>query len=232
MSLGELSRWIREQGRAVGFDRVGIAAVGELPELKFFPEWKRRGYAGALDYLHEAKREDVRKLMPEARSVVCCALVYNTAAPYSTQVPQDAERGWVSRYAWGDDYHQVMVVKLEALRAAIRGKVGAGFAAKLYVDTGPVLERVYGKYAGLGWMAKNTCLLDAEMGSWFFLGVLVTNLALDPDTPLADGCGACTLCLEACPTGALDPMRPYVLDARRCISYLTIELRDAIPEEL
>ena len=232
MTPGELSQWIREQGRAVGFDRVGIAPVTDSPELAFFPEWKQRGYAGEMDYLAEPRREDVRKLLPEARSVICCALVYNTPLPYSTEVPPDPERGWISRYAWGDDYHQVMKAKLEAFRAAIGARVGDGFVCKLYVDTGPVLERVYGKYAGLGWIAKNTCLLDAELGSWFFTGVLVTNLALEPDTSLPDGCGACTLCLEACPTGALSTARPYIMDARRCISYLTIELRSSIPEEL
>jgi len=232
MAPSELTRFVKEQGRAVGFDRVGIAPVRDFPELTFFREWKQRGWAGEMDYLQDARREDVRRVLREARSVICCALVYNTGQPYSTEVPHDAERGWLSRYAWGDDYHEVVEEKLEALRAEISKKAGAGFQAKLYVDTGPVLERVYAKYAGLGWLAKNTCVLDPELGSWFFLGVLVTNLELEPDTPLPDGCGSCQLCLEACPTGALNPARPYQMDARRCISYLTIELRGAMPEEL
>jgi epoxyqueuosine reductase len=259
------AEWVKEQGRAVGFDRVGIAPASDLPELALFPEWLERGYAGTMDYLRNVKRRDVRELMPEARSVICCALVYDTDPPRSTEVPPDPARGWISRYAWGDDYHGVMEKKLETLRDALAkkiqddespprgGSLGArsqmkdslletpgpclgepkraqAFECKLYVDTGPVLERVYGKHAGLGWQAKNTCLLDAELGSFFFLGVLVTNLALAPDSPPADQCGACTLCLEACPTGAL--VAPYVMDARRCISYLTIELRDSIPEAL
>lgn len=219
----QLKQWIKEQGRALGFNRVGIAPASDLPELDFFTEWKRRGYAGQLHYLHNPKRADVRQLLPDARSVICCALNYHTDEFYSTQVPPHPTRGWISRYAWGDDYHDIVAEKLAALRTLIAEKIGPRFQAKLYVDTGPVLERVYGKYAGLGWIGKNTCLLDPDLGSWFFLGVLVTNLDLPADVPLADGCGACTLCLEACPTGAL--VEPYVLDARRCISYLTIELR-------
>ena len=226
MGLGE---WIKQQGRALGFTRVGIAPATDLPELARLPEWQERGYAGQLDYMHNPRRRDVRAVLPAARSVICCALAYDTPHPRSTEVPQDADRGWISRYAWGEDYHNVVGEKLAALRAAIAARLGAGFQSKLYVDTGPVLERVYGKHAGLGWQAKNTCLLDTELGSFFFVGVLVTNLELTPDTPLPDGCGSCTLCLEACPTGAL--VEPYVLDARRCISYLTIELRGAIPEE-
>ena len=259
------AEWVKEQGRAVGFDRVGIAPATELPELALFPEWLERGYAGELDYMRNPKRADVRALWPEARSVICCALIYDTDRPRSTEVPPDPARGWLSRYAWGDDYHGVIEKKLETLRDALAkkiqddespprgGSLGArsqmkdslletpgpclgepkraqAFECKLYVDTGPVLERVYAKHAGLGWQGKNTCLLDAELGSFFFLGVLVTNLELAPDAPPADQCGACTLCLEACPTGAL--VEPYVMDARRCISYLTIELRDSIPEEL
>jgi epoxyqueuosine reductase len=225
-----LTDWIKQQGRAAGFDRVGVAPATDLPELIHFPDWLERGHAGQMDYLHNPKRRDARALMPDARSVICCTLGYDTNRPRSTELPADPDRGWVSRYAWGDDYHTIVREKLEALRAALAEKVGDAFTSRAYVDTGPVLERVYAHHAGLGWLAKNTCLLDADLGSFFFLGVLITNLELEIDTPPADGCGACTLCLEACPTGAL--VEPYLLDARRCISYLTIELRDAIPEEL
>jgi epoxyqueuosine reductase len=197
-----LTDWIKQQGRAAGFDRVGVAPATDLPELIHFPDWLERGHAGQMDYLHNPKRRDARALMPDARSVICCTLGYDTNRPRSTELPADPDRGWVSRYAWGDDYHTIVREKLEALRAALAEKVGDAFTSRAYVDTGPVLERVYAHHAGLGWLAKNTCLLDADLGSFFFLGVLITNLELEIDTPPADGCGACTLCLEACPTGS------------------------------
>jgi epoxyqueuosine reductase len=224
-----LREWVKARGREIGFSRVGIAPAGDLPELAGLSEWLERGYGGEMAYLRDPRRRDVRHLMPAARSVICCALAYDTPHTRSTELPRDPERGWLSRYAWGRDYHGIVREKLEALHAALAERAGPGFESRAYVDTGPVLERVYAKHAGLGWQGKNTCLLDSEMGSFFFLGVLLTNLELAPDSPLPDGCGSCTLCLEACPTGAL--VEPYLMDARRCISYLTIELRGAIPEE-
>jgi len=229
MESMSLREWIVEHGRALGFDRVGIAPATDLPELAHLPEWLARGYAGQMDYLHSPKRARVPALWPQARSVICCALIYDTDPPRTTELSPDRERGWLSRYAWGDDYHDVVRQKLEALRTALAAKVGPGFESRAYVDTGPLHERAYAHHAGLGWLAKNTLLLDAGLGSFFFLGVLLTNLELEIDAPPPDGCGSCTLCLEACPTGAI--VEPYVLDARRCISYLTIELRDAIPAE-
>lgn len=226
------SAWIIDQGKALGFDKVGIAPAVDLEDLSRLPEWLEHGFAGEMRYLHNPKRTDIRKVMPEAFSVICCALPYDTALPRSTLTPLDPERGWISRYAWGQDYHNIIAAKLEALREQIAARAGADFLCKLYVDTGPVLERVYARHAGLGWQAKNTCLIDLGTGSFFFLGLLVTNLPLeiDPGSPPPDQCGACTLCIEACPTGALN--QPYVLDARRCISYLTIELRGSIPVDL
>jgi len=193
-----------------------------------------------MRYLHDERRRSPARAMQGARSVVVCALNYNTAFPASTDAPQRLEahagpRGWISRYAWGDDYHNVLGDKLEALIAHLRGEFTQPFEARAYVDTGPIVERVAAKYAGLGWLAKNTCLINEETGSWMFLGVIVTTLDLGTsldaaEVPAPDLCGNCSLCIDACPTGAL--VEPYVLDARRCISYLTIELRGAIPLEL
>jgi epoxyqueuosine reductase len=144
---------------------------------------------------------------------------------------QDARtpRGWISRYAWGRDYHETMRKKLERLRVVIE-ELAPGAETRVYVDTGPVVERAFARFSGLGWMGKNTCVINEEMGSWFFLGVVLTNLRLDPDLPAPDRCGTCRVCLDACPSGAL--VEPYVMDASRCISYLTIELKGAIPREL
>jgi epoxyqueuosine reductase len=160
---------------------------------------------------------------------VVCGLNYDTKYPYST-TQQDTSRGWVARYAWSEDYHHVIHDKLTQLQEYIIGLVPPPLASKLYVDTGPVVERVHAKYAGLGWFGKNTCLLNTQLGSWLFLGELIVTIPLEYDRPTPDHCGTCTRCLDACPTDAF--LAPYVLDARRCISYLTIELKGAIPEAL
>ena len=228
-----------EIGRAAGFDLCGIAPAAEFPELAHLEEWLARGHSGEMRYLHDARRRSPALAMACARSVIVCALNYNTALPTSTDTPAPenmpaAPRGWISRYAWGDEYHDVLGEKLEAIVEQLRREFPEPFEARAYVDTGPIVERVAAKYAGLGWLAKNTCLINEEMGSWLFLGVIVTTLDLAPpdaaETPAPDLCGNCSLCIDACPTGAL--VEPYVLDARRCIAYLTIELRGAIPLEL
>jgi epoxyqueuosine reductase len=229
-----------ELSRAAGFDLCGVAPAAEFPELARLDEWLERGHAGEMRYLHDARRRSPAQAMPGARSVIVCGLNYNTALPASTEAPApssapDGPRGWISRYAWGDDYHTVLGEKLESLVKSLRHEFPEPFDARAYVDTGPVVERVAAKYAGLGWLAKNTCLINAELGSWFFLGVILTTLDLAAaagaaELPAPDLCGNCTLCIDACPTGAL--VEPYVLDARRCISYLTIELRGALPSEL
>ena len=242
----EQTRWIGERARSSGFDLCGVAPVAQensasaesFPELDCLPEWLARGYAGEMSYLHDPRRADPRRVLEGARSLIVVALNYNSLprATASTEIADtELPRGWISRYAWGDDYHDVMQQKLRALIAEMHAQFAEPFDARAYTDTGPIIERVAAKYAGLGWLAKNTCLINAELGSWLFLGVIITTLALEPtlspgEPPPADLCGSCTRCLDACPTQAFP--QPYVLDARRCISYLTIELRGEIPEEL
>ncbi len=221
---------VKVRAEALGFDLCGIAPAVAFPELGFLQEWLDRGYAGEMQYMHRTaeRRADVRVLMPSARSVISLGVVYNADRPYSTQNADPATAA-IARYAWGDDYHVEIGERLSALVAMLRGAAGASFEARAYVDTGPVQERVYAQHAGLGWIGKNTCLINPQLGSWIFLAAIVTNLALEPDAPGFDQCGTCTLCLEACPTGAL--VEPRVLDSTRCLSYLTIELKGAIPLE-
>ncbi|MDP9268165.1 MAG: tRNA epoxyqueuosine(34) reductase QueG [Acidobacteriota bacterium] len=223
-----------------GFHRCGVVSLAQaMPELEFFPAWIDSGAAGEMHYLASRdgdgrlKRASIRESFPWAKSAIVCALDYNTAQPYSTDV-SDPQRGWISRYAWfpHTDYHHAVMSRLERLESAIAAAYPRA-RTRRYVDTGPLLERVLAKYAGLGWMAKNTCIINEELGSWLFLGVVLTSL--DPASagsglPAPDRCGTCTACLDACPTQAFPA--PYQLDASRCISYLTIEKRGDIPEDL
>jgi epoxyqueuosine reductase len=228
---------IKQHARALGFDLCGIAPAGSFPELSFFREWLARGYAGEMAYLARSadRRADVRAVVPGARSVIVTGTLYNTDRPYSDDLGPPPELGSdpiakIARYAWGDDYHDVLKARLEALLAWMREASPEPFDARAYVDTGPVQERVFAQYAGLGWIGKNTCLINAELGSWLFLAEIICTLPLEPDAPGLDQCGGCTRCLDACPTDAL--VAPGVLDATRCVSYLTIELRGGIPEAL
>jgi len=220
---------VRALAQEAGFDFVGFARADAPETLRFFGEWVARGYAGEMGYLtsQAARRSDLKLAFPWARSVIVVGVPYDTPHPYSTDAAP--ERGWISRYAWGDDYHDVVKARLEALVERLEA-VFAPLRVKSYVDTGPIAEKAYAAAAGLGAYGKNTCLLHPEHGSWFFVGVAVTDLELEPDAPRADMCGSCTACLEACPTQAFP--EPYVLDATRCISYLTIEKKGAIPEPL
>jgi epoxyqueuosine reductase len=220
---------IKTRAREIGFDRCGITPAAEFPELRFLGEWIDRGYAGRMAYMARTadRRTDVRRVVPSARSLIVTASVYNVDRPYSVEIA-DRDTALISRYAWGDDYHRVVGARLESLLAWMREASDEPFEARAYVDTGPVQERVYAQYAGVGWIGKNTCVIDAELGSWLFLGEVVCSLPLEPDPPALDQCGTCTLCLEACPTGAFVESR--VLDATKCLSYLTIELKDAIAE--
>jgi len=220
---------IKARARELGFDLCGVSPVETFPELLFFREWIDRGYAADMAWLPRSadRRADVRHALPGARSVIVTATLYNTDRPYSDELPPDTAR--ISRYAWGDDYHDVLKGRLDALLEWMRAETSASFAARAYVDTGPVQERVYAQYAGLGWIGKNTCLINAEIGSWLFLGEILCTLDLEPDTQGLEQCGSCTKCLDACPTGAL--VEPGVLDSNRCISYLTIETRGPIAVE-
>ena len=211
-----------------GFDLAGVASPEAPRELSFFADWVGRGYAGEMAYLTSqvARRSDLRVAFPWVRSVLCVALQYDTSPAYSTDAP--ADRGWIARYAWGDDYHDVVKAMLDRLAERIAAEAGS-FVSRTYVDTGPIVERAYAAAAGIGAWGKNTCLLHPDHGSWFFLGEIVTDLDLLPDAPRADMCGSCTACLDACPTGALPAA--YTLDATRCISYLTIEVKGTIPED-
>jgi len=240
MGMAADTAWIVERAKALGFDLCGVVRADKFPELEQFGEWLKRGYAGEMKYLEDPRRRESSLVMEGLRSVIVCALNYNTAHPYSIEAAASASahsgapRGWISRYAWGDDYHEVMWEKLNALAAALQEKFVQPCTVRAYADTGPVAERLFAKHAGLGWLGKNTLLLNDALGSWFFLGVLLTSLDLAPslgpaESPSPDLCGNCRQCLDACPTNAL--VEPYVLDARRCISYLTIELRGSIPQE-
>jgi len=224
-----------------GFELAGIAPVGDAPELEHFPRWIAAGHAGEMKYLEkrddqgQLQRASLARAAPWARSVVVCAINYNTSQPYSTQVT-DSERGWISRYAWNQDYHDSVMQRLRRVEAALRGAAADDdLVTRCYVDTGPIVERVVAKYAGIGWIGKNTCIINQKHGSWLFLGVILTSLDLgtnpaDTGVPAPDRCGSCTRCIDACPTDAL--IGPYQLDSNRCIAYLTIEKRGAIAEEL
>jgi len=229
--------WIVDQAKSLGFDLCGVVRAEKFPELAQTPEWLARGYAGEMKYLADPRRADPRMVMPGIQSVIVCLLNYDTALPNSTDpalLSANGEpRGWISRYAWGTDYHEVLRDRLEGVLELLRERFSESFEARACVDTGPVQERVLAKYAGLGWLGKNTLLLNQLLGSFFFLGVVLTTLDLEPtlgekELPPPDLCGSCRRCLDACPTQAF--VEPYVMDARKCISYLTIELRDSIPE--
>ncbi|MBN2369998.1 MAG: tRNA epoxyqueuosine(34) reductase QueG [Vicinamibacteria bacterium] len=229
MNRESRSERVKAVALETGFDLVGIAGPEPPPALAFFADWVARGHAGEMEYLTKQpdRRQALHRIFPWARSIVCVGLQYDTPRPYSIAAP--ARQGWLSRYAWGDDYHEIMMKMLRAFAARLLREAGP-FAYRAYVDTGPLVERAWAAAAGLGAWGKNTCLIHPEHGSWFFLGELITDLDLSCDSPRADLCGSCRACLDACPTGAL--RAPYVLDATRCISYLTIELKGTIPSEL
>jgi epoxyqueuosine reductase len=270
--FSDLPTRIKQCALDAGFDLCGLAPVRDFSELHVFPSWIADGKHGEMKYMEarddtgQLKRASLARVVPWARSVVVCAINYNTAHPYSTQTPQtpgnvdDASRGWISRYAWArEDYHDAVLRRLQQVENKLRelmeatGRAGhdaASLQLRSYVDTGPLIERVYAKYAGIGWIGKNTCIINQKLGSWLFLGVILTSLDLTrtdltrtdltkpdlpsdglfADLPAPDRCGTCTRCIAACPTQAITA--PGELDARLCISYLTIEKRGDIPDGL
>jgi epoxyqueuosine reductase len=238
-SILQIESIVKRAAQQAGFELAGIAPAADSSELQTFPEWIAAGHGGEMKYMEardergDLKRGSLSRVAPWARSVIVCAINYNTDHPYSTEL-HDPSRGWISRYAWSrEDYHEAVLHRLQKVEAALHEAVGESepqLITRSYVDTGPVVERVFAKYAGVGWIGKNTCIIHQKIGSWLFLGVILTSLELTPDLPAPDRCGTCTRCIEACPTDAI--LAPYQLDANRCISYLTIEKRGSIPEEL
>ena len=212
-----------------GFDRVGFAAADSTPGTEEFRDWIDRGYSGNMDYLarNAERRCDVGKVLEGTRSVIVMALHYGDDRALGIASPA-SDRAEISAYARGTDYHRVIEKRLKNCSRLLKDTFGGEY--RYYVDTGPMLEKAWAQKAGIGWIGKNTCSIDAGDGSYFFLAVILTTLELRPDPPATDHCGSCTLCLEACPTDAFP--QPYVLDARRCISYLTIEERGEIAAEL
>jgi epoxyqueuosine reductase len=220
---------IKSQALTLGFDLCGVAPATALPELSFLPEWLARGYAGEMTYMHKsaAARADIRNFLPSARSVIVGGAIYNT-----DQGSGIGDRGsgtiQVARYARGQDYHLVLAERLERLLQWMRDVHPEPFEAAIFVDKHHVQERVYAQYAGLGWIGKNSCVISPALGSYMFLCGIAVSVPLDVDAPVTDQCGSCTLCIDSCPTGAI--VDAHVVDATRCISYLTIEVDGAIPE--
>lgn len=228
-----LTERMKAQARQLGFDLVGVTHPAVSAHIDFYADWLARGYHAGMGYMARAdaveKRADPRRVMSDLRAIVVVGMNYYPGDFASSEGGK--LRGRVSRYAWGADYHDVMLEKLHELAGWLEDRCGRSMAYRAYVDTGPLLERELAQRAGLGWIGKNASLINPDMGSYIFLGELLLNIDLAPDEPFrAERCGNCTACLDACPTGAL--VAPHILDARRCRSYLTIEHRGAVPREL
>jgi len=227
-----VSQQIKQEALALGFQAVGISRVEEASDQREarLQDWLRRGYHGLMNWMtrEPQRRADPRKVLPGCRSVISVGMNYYTGHRANEQ----PGNGRIARYAWGADYHEVLLPRLRQLAARVQA-LAPQSTCRCYVDTGPVMEKAWGQQAGLGWIGKHSNLVSPEYGSWLLLGEILTTTALEPDQPGADLCGTCTLCIQACPTGAIT--EPYLVDARRCISYLTIELRGTdqqIPDEL
>jgi epoxyqueuosine reductase len=232
----DLKTQLIEFAQELGFDSCRVAACAPPPHASEFGEWLGTGAAGEMGYMARGaeKRADPQKVLPGARSIVVLAINYFQGVessigfqPMSHRQDADATTGKIARYAWGDDYHDVLEPKLKRIDTFL-SKFGG--VQKCYVDTGPILERDHAAQAGIGWHGKSTMLINERLGTWFFLAEVLTTLEMAPDPPARDRCGKCNRCIDACPTGAITA--PHRLDARRCISYLTIELKGSIPLEL
>ena len=228
MTPADRTRLVKHIASDIGFDRIGVAPAGPIQRAGYVQSWLDAGYAGRMHYLERPERTDSRNLLDGARSVIVLASNYHQPSPPVD--PSAGPTGRIAMYAWGEDYHDVLKQKLRLLIERTRETLDEPFEARPCVDTAPVIERELAAAAGLGWIGKNTMVLHQDLGSYFFLSEVVTTLELAPDTPVADHCGSCRRCLDACPTNAF--RQPYTMDASRCIAYLTIELRDAIPETL
>jgi epoxyqueuosine reductase len=225
--INEVKEALVEFARSLDFDSCRVAACSPPPHADEFDDWLKEGAHGAMEYMArgDEKRRDPQKILPGAKSVVVLALNYFQAK--EARRSESVATGRIARYAWGDDYHNVIEAKLDKIDIFLRE---FGGQQKCYVDTGPILERDHAAQAGIGWHGKSTMLIDEKLGTWFFLAEIFTTLELPPDEPARDRCGTCERCITACPTGAITA--PHKLDARRCISYLTIELKSSIPLEL
>ena len=219
---------IKSKAIEFGFCKVGIARPVELEEEgRLLREWLSRDFHGTMEWMSKnvEKKVDPRKILPGAQSIVAVGMNYYTPNEHTV----DPSKGKISRYAWGDDYHEVMLPRLENLLEFIKSEVPTA-NGKVYVDTGPVMDKVWAAKAGIGWEGKHTNVISREFGSWIFLGEIILDIALEYDEPSVDYCGTCTRCIDACPTHAI--VEPYVLDSKLCISYLTIEHKGEIPDSL
>jgi len=231
MSPSSLTSLLREKASELGFELVGAIPVSRSKTIDIYNGWLKKGYAGSMAYLerHAELKEDPRQLLPETMSLLALGFNYKTADP--SEKVNNPDIGCISRYAWGDDYHELIRSKLSALENFLCQELNAGKLSRSFVDSGPVLEREVAQRAGLGWIGKHSNLINWKKGSWFFLAELLVDVELETDLPFTRvDCGSCTICIEACPTDAIIADR--TLDARLCISYLTIELKGAIPLEL